>query len=63
MNSEERTAVALELLRQARGELAAGDLLYDPVEVRRLHVRTAKKLRSAADFLDEHGLLTEGYDE
>jgi len=59
MNSEERTAVALELLRQARGDLAAADLLFDPVEVRRAHVRTAAKLRNAADFLDDEGRLEE----
>jgi hypothetical protein len=55
----DHVTVALDEMLLATWGLQQADEHPDPVEQRRLRVRSAKHLRRAADELDDHGALTE----
>lgn len=59
MNTYERLTAASELLRLARLHIVAATTSADPVEERRQMVEAAKKLRKAADNLDDNGRLSD----
>jgi hypothetical protein len=58
MNGEERLTVASELIRLAKKHIVAATESPDPVAERRESVEASKKLRKAAEILDDEGRLS-----
>jgi hypothetical protein len=54
-----RLEKAAVLILQAKQEMLGWEDIHDPVEQRKQMVRAAKRLREAADVLDDHGGLAE----